>query len=149
MNREEAIDILDDNFTVIETHGHYTEEEVEQARQMAITALSQEQQSEWERDHEVLKAYADGQESMKPCWIPVSERLPEEDNCTGSGVQFSDDVLMSVLNIVDEEDFIDFGHTIDGEWYSIVEKKRIQNGFDVIAWMPLPRPYKGESECEK
>ena len=79
-------------------------------------------------------------------WIPVSERLPEEDNCTGSGVQFSDDVLMSVLNIVDEEDFIDFGHTIDGEWYSIVEKKRIQNGFDVIAWMPLPQPYKGESE---
>ena len=79
-------------------------------------------------------------------WIPVSERFPEEDNCTGSGVQFSDDVLMSVLNIVDEEDFIDFGHTIDGEWYSIVEKKRIQNGFDVIAWMPLPQPYKGESE---
>lgn len=81
-------------------------------------------------------------------WIPVSDRLPEEDNCTGSGVQFSDDVLMSVLNIVDEEDFIDFGHTIDGEWYSIVKKKRIQNGFDVIAWMPLPQPYKEESERE-
>jgi hypothetical protein len=38
MTREEAIDILDDNFTVIDTHGHYTDEEVEQARQMAIEA---------------------------------------------------------------------------------------------------------------
>jgi hypothetical protein len=42
MTREEAIDILDDNFTVIDTHGHYTDEEVEQARQMAIEALGQE-----------------------------------------------------------------------------------------------------------
>lgn len=38
--REKAIDIFDDNFTVINTHGHYTDEEVEQARQMAIKALS-------------------------------------------------------------------------------------------------------------
>lgn len=42
MTREEAIDILDDNFTAIDTHGHYTDEEVEQARQMAIKALKQE-----------------------------------------------------------------------------------------------------------
>ena len=42
MTLEEAIDILDDNFTVIDAHGHYTDEEVEQARQMAIKALEQE-----------------------------------------------------------------------------------------------------------
>lgn len=40
----------------------------------AITALSQEQQSEWERDHEILKAYADGQESMKPCNDAISRQ---------------------------------------------------------------------------
>ena len=43
MTREEAIDIFDDNFTVIDTHGHYTDEEVEQVRQIAIEALEQEQ----------------------------------------------------------------------------------------------------------
>lgn len=39
MTREKAIDILDDNFTVIDTHGHFSDEEVEEARQMAIKAL--------------------------------------------------------------------------------------------------------------
>ena len=39
MTREKAIDIFDDNFTVIDTHGHYTDEEVEQARQTAIRTL--------------------------------------------------------------------------------------------------------------
>ena len=41
MTREEAIDILDDNFTVIDTHGHFSDEEVEEARQMAIKSLEQ------------------------------------------------------------------------------------------------------------
>ena len=41
---------------------------------MAITALSYEEQSEWERDHEILKAYADGQESMNPCEDAISRQ---------------------------------------------------------------------------
>ena len=45
-----------------------------QALVMAIQALEQEQQSEWERDHEILKAYADGQESMKPCKDAISRQ---------------------------------------------------------------------------
>lgn len=39
MTDEEAVDILDDNFTVVDTHGHYSDEEVEEARQLAIKAL--------------------------------------------------------------------------------------------------------------
>ena len=42
MTSEKAIDIIDDNFTVIDTHGHFSDEEVEEARQMAIKALEQE-----------------------------------------------------------------------------------------------------------
>ena len=116
-----------------------------QARDLIAKTLSHSDM-EIEFDKAVWMLLNCADEKINGGWIPVTERLPEEDNCTGSGVQFSDDVLMSVLNIVNEEDFIDFGHTIDGEWYSIVEKKRIQNGFDVIAWMPLPQPYKAESE---
>ena len=44
------------------------------ALDMAIKALEQEQQSEWERDHEVLKAHADGQESVKPCKDAISRQ---------------------------------------------------------------------------
>lgn len=40
--RELAIDIFKDNFTVIDTHGHYTEEEECLAIDMAIEALEQE-----------------------------------------------------------------------------------------------------------
>lgn len=65
MTREEAIKVLN----MVESHGL-----ADEAKKMAIKALSQEQQSEWERDHEILKAYADGQESMKPCKDAISRQ---------------------------------------------------------------------------
>ena len=39
MTIEECIDILDDNFTVLNTHGHYTEKEEAKAIEMAIASL--------------------------------------------------------------------------------------------------------------
>lgn len=44
MTIDECIDILDDNFTVLNTHGHYTESEESEAIDMAIEALSQPEQ---------------------------------------------------------------------------------------------------------
>lgn len=82
----------------------------------------------------------------QPRWIPCTERLPEEDNCTGSGVQYSDDVLITVINTMDEETVIDYGHTIDGEWYSETTDCFIPHGWKPIAWMPLPEPYKEGQE---
>ena len=79
-------------------------------------------------------------------WIPCKERLPEEDYCTGSGVQYSDDVLITVVNTMDEETIIDYGHTTDGEWYSETTDCFIPHGWKPIAWMPLPKPYEGETE---
>ena len=74
-------------------------------------------------------------------WISCSERMPEEDNCTGSGVQYSDDVLITVINTMDEETVIDYGRTTDGEWYSETTDCFIPHGWKPIAWMPLPEPY--------
>ena len=79
-------------------------------------------------------------------WIPVSEEMPEEDYWTGRGKQFSNDVLMTVYNANDEETMIDFGHTVDGNWYSEVSNERIEPPFEVLAWMPLPEPYKERQE---
>lgn len=98
----------------------------------AIKALSQEQQSEWERDHEVLKAYADGQESMKPCWIPVSEKLPKEYDLV---------LVTEKYGFVDTAHFVHNDFTEMDEWI-VADDETI----DVIAWMPLPQPYKAESE---
>ena len=46
MTREEAKELFEDNFTAINTHGHYTKEEEGQAQEWAISALSAEEISE-------------------------------------------------------------------------------------------------------
>lgn len=90
---------------------------------------------------ELLKA------SKKPNnWIPVSERPPDEDYWTGTDFQSSANVLMTVSNADDDETNIDYGHTIDGEWYSDTNDCFVPPEWKVLAWMPLPEPYKG---CEK
>ena len=90
-----------------------------------------------------IKHLMDAQPTIEPeqRWIPCSERMPEEDNCTGSGVQYSDDVLITVINTMDEETVIDYGHTTDGEWYSETTDCFIPHGWKPIAWMLLPEPY--------
>ena len=71
-------------------------------------------------------------------WIPVSEKLPEEDHWLGgSGKQFSDNVLVSVYNSDDEDEWVDVSQTIDGEW-----RIELPRHCKIVAWMPLPKPYK-------
>lgn len=77
-----------------------------------------------------------GENFVKPRmgeWIPVTERLPEE----------SDDYL--ITNIAGDVEMAYFAHPKDytiskGEWREICYED------DVIAWMPLPQSYRGESE---
>ena len=62
----------------------------------------------------------------RPMWIPVSERLPEKYTCT----------LWCSLGGCVKSDYF------NGEFWEYAEKY----GYEVIAWMPLPQPYKVESE---
>ena len=61
-------------------------------------------------------------------WIPVSERLPDDGK----------EVLMSLAWGVD------IGEYRDGEWRS--EWINHYDDDNVIAWMPLPEPYKGDED---
>ena len=80
-------------------------------------------------------------------WIPCSERMPEEDYCTGRGVQYSESVLVTVINHGNDDDvFVDMACTADGEWqlnYPQDDNPFIPKWCDVVAWMPLPKPWKG------
>ena len=71
-------------------------------------------------------------------WIPCSERLPEEDHWLGgSGKQFSENVMVTIVNHSDEDTWVDISQTIDGEWML-----ELPMHCKIIAWMPLPDPYK-------
>jgi hypothetical protein len=75
-------------------------------------------------------------------WIPVSESLPELDDdgySTYVLVSFSNFTLPCIGQL----------RKTDGEnhWYEGDDEKALDSfGLHVNAWMPLPEPYKAESE---
>ena len=85
-------------------------------------------------------------------WIPCSERLPEEDFWSGRGRQFSDHVFVTIVTHVNEDEqftFTDMAQTVDGTWqlsHGVDGDCSLPNWCEVIAWMPLPEPYKGEED---
>ena len=115
------------------------------SRQAAIDALDKRFDSvPMEQTTEILMLRKDLRElpSAQPeqRWIPCKERLPEEDHWLGgSGKQFSDDVLISILNSDDEDEWVDVSYTIDGEW-----TLELPRHCKILAWMPLPEPYREE-----
>ena len=82
-------------------------------------------------------------------WIPVSERLPEEhdsifaklygtDKWTSALWRTTSNIVIATIKYNDGTVIVEEAFTHDGEW--TVEKKKIN--CKVIAWMPLPKPYK-------
>ena len=65
-------------------------------------------------------------------WIPVSERLPEES-------------LNSVIGWDAYRERCVFVQYIDGHF----QITGSDESFDIVAWMPLPKPYKAEMESEE
>lgn len=131
MTKEEAIKWIDDRMCYGrgKWSGHHQPEidEYWQAGEMAINALEAE-----------------------PHWIPVTERLPEEEDSIFARYYGTDRwrkamfrkksrevIVTSVFE--DGELHTEVAHTTDGEWHvgvNVVPRT-------VIAWMPLPEPYKG------
>jgi len=72
----------------------------------------------------------------KERWIPVSERLPED----GELVLFS----TNTDRVYEGRFFVD---NTDFQWYAFRDEAFAYNNV-VTAWLPLPKPYKAESEDE-
>lgn len=87
-------------------------------------------------------------------WIPCSERLPEEEDSIFAQYYGTDrwrksmfrkrsrDVIVTSV-FGDGELHTEVAHTTDGEWHvgvNVVPRT-------VIAWMPLPEPYKGGQDA--
>lgn len=90
---------------------------------------------------------------MEQRWIPVEERPPEERDSIfakwkGTAKwdpamfeKTSDEVLVTISDVGGEKT-TRTAHTLDGKWSCDLLKANAS--YKVIAWMPLPEPYRGE-----
>ena len=78
----------------------------------------------------------------KPRWIPVTERLPEKDTAVLTYVDTgaSETYCLAYWN--------DLRNDMNGAWEEWIgsELIEIDRGYKVLAWMPLPEPYKEDEE---
>ena len=92
------------------------------------------------------------QDEKENGWIPVSERVPEDEKeylVTLEKVYGTPEKLYGIAN------YLKFGDA--GYWnekkYGYLEWDKYSDGhggtkmYKVIAWMPLPEPYKEEKKC--
>ena len=85
-------------------------------------------------EEETESAFDDGyRQAMQDRWIPVSERLPEKD-----GEYLCTTVYGNVTDI-----WIDTFYK--GEWTRPAD---VEFDYEIIAWQPLPDPWKGDKDIE-
>lgn len=79
----------------------------------------------------IADKYAKEQSTIKqPHWIPCDEKLPRKER-----------VLITM-----RDGCVTIGRQFDKNDWSTHEGKYNARDFDVVAWMPLPEPYRGESD---
>lgn len=79
-------------------------------------------------------------------WIPCSERLPKKD---GRYLCQNSYGLMQVIrwaNNLEKVDDFDFCDKKYGGWYEYDSEWGYCERKEVVAWRPLPKPYRGDGE---
>lgn len=95
---------------------------------------------------EWLKEYFPSAETE---WIPVSERLPNEDARYLVQMSYGIMRVLSWANVLEKVDDFDFYNEKHGGWYELDSEWGYCERNEVIAWMPLPKPYREDREDYK
>jgi len=80
-----------------------------------------------ERDSLIVAVQKAFEALEKQRWIPCSEKLPEEGEVVLTQAKFKDDMKMAVSSRIDYNYWTGWG----------------TRDINIIAWMPLPKPYQG------
>lgn len=112
--------------------------------------------AKFNRDIEYLRGVI--RKHMNDGWIPVEERLPEEheegtdiyDKNTLAVMDTEYHMVSNLVNVTvydyeNEKYFVGADCTFDGEWCNF---GLVTGNYEVIAWRPLPEPYRPERSIE-
>lgn len=103
-----------------------------------------------EKVEEIIRSHMDDIPDNN--WIPVEERLPEEHDSIFARFKGTDkwnkamfekisDVVNATIEYEDGSRKTTTSYTLDGVWKIEKEQRIVKQ--KVIAWQPLPEPYKG------
>lgn len=91
----------------------------------------------------MITAIAMEHDAELPKWIPVGERLPEEEKEVLVTVHF--DGFKDKFDNLKPGNYVEIASQIDGEWSSYSDEFKVaKSRHHVIAWMPTPEPYGGK-----
>ena len=123
------------------------QEEYEKSKNCKECAADHRQLAEWLKELKKLRE--------QTRWIPVSERLPE--NTKPVNITWVNHNPVSYYADIKDKPFVATGHYCKGKWwwYSVTcqdylneygrcDVDAMDDDIEVIAWMPLPKPYQSE-----
>ena len=99
------------------------------------------------------KAYEQGKKDAAPEWIPVSKEMPKKEDCPMDCLvtrksktigNYTDMAVAESDGTWTHEDWeaIVLGDNVSGKKTGLLNTR----GDEIVAWMPLPEPWKGETD---